>query len=479
MTLSVVRAPFLYLGGQLAGLAANLLALVALTRLLEVEEFGRISLASTAVVIGASLFSVGLPQAAVRYLDEYRRDGRLGTLYASILFASAVFGGIGAVCTLAAGAMLPFGHPYRDMLLPAAFILVLSSVNEVVLGLHRGREEAGLYNLWLIVRRFGGVLLGLALILWWRRAPENYLWGLAVGEGIALIASLVVLARALDSSAVRVDRDTTLATVAYGAPFILAIAAGVLLNLADRYVIAIFGGERDVAIYVVAFGIGTALASIITRPANLVLFPAYMSRWNREGRDSAEALLANAADWYIFLSLPLIISAVIAGPTLVTLAATSKFSPAGALMPLLLAVFLLNGFVSVVAAGLHIGKRTGQLGVITATAAVVNVLLNLALVPIFGPVGAAMAGLVANVGYIAAVSVISTEVHVRISRSTILGYTLVALLAFATSRVVRGSSTLTVVLALGLAMCCYFVGILLFSSRKRAQLGGLLAQARL
>jgi O-antigen/teichoic acid export membrane protein len=479
MTSKVTWAPFLYLGGQLAGLAANLLALVGLTRLLDVEDFGRISLVSSAVVIGASLCSVGLPQAAVRYLDEYRRDRRLGTLYASILFASAVFSGVGAVCTLAAGAMLPDGNSYRGMLLPAALMLVLSSVNEVVLGLHRGREEAGLYNLWLTVRRFGGVFLGLALVLWWPRAPQHYLWGLAAGEGIALVASLAVLARGLESSAVRVDRDTTLATVAYGAPFILAIAAGVFLTLADRYVIAIFGGERDVAIYVVAFGIGTALASIITRPANLVLFPAYMSRWNREGRDSTEAFLANAADWYIFLSLPLVVAAVIVGPALVTLTATSTFYSAGALMPVLVAVFLVNGFVSVAAAGLHITKRTGRFGVVTATAAVVNVALNLALVPGFGPAGAAVAGLVANVGYIVAVSRISTDVHVRISRSSIFGYTAVAVLALTSSRLVHGSSTTAVVFALGLAMCCYFAGILLFSTRKRAQLAGVLAQAKL
>jgi O-antigen/teichoic acid export membrane protein len=474
-----VRAPLLYLGGQLAGLGANILALVALTRLFEVEEFGRVSLASTAVVIGASLCSVGLPQAAVRYLDEYRSERRLGTLYASILAASAVFGGIGAGCVLAARTILGPEHPYSAMLFPVAVILVLSTVNEVVLGLHRGREEAGLYNLWLIVRRFGAVLLGLALITWWPRTPANYLWGLAIGEGVALIAAFAVLALSRDASDVRVDRGTIRATVSYGAPFILAVASGVLLNLADRYVIAAFGGERDVAMYVVAFGIGTAMASMITRPLNLVLFPAYISRWNSEGRESTEALLANAADWYIFLSVPLVAAAVIAGPTLVTLAATSRFDAAGTLVPLLVTVFLINGFASVASAGLHLTKRTGRLGVVTAVAAVANVLLNLVLVPIFGPTGAAIAGLLSNIGYIAAVSASSSELHVRVSAAAACGYVLLAALALILSRAVRGSSFTAVAFALGLALSCYFAGIFIFSSRKRAQLGGLFASAKM
>lgn len=168
-----------------------------------------------------------------------------------------------------------------------------------------------------------------------------------------------------------------------------------IYNAADSVLLGYLRGEHDVGIYSIPAKVVTALQALIPGAFAASIFPS-MSNYFVTSREKLSSVFAKSFGYLLLFAAPIGIGlATIAKPVLAALwpdyvEAAPSFIVMGLGLPF---VFLAFSTGSLLNAANQEKKSTTHRGIITG----INVALNLALIPFWGPLGAAVAFLTANI----------------------------------------------------------------------------------
>jgi O-antigen/teichoic acid export membrane protein len=175
----------------------------------------------------------------------------------------------------------------------------------------------------------------------------------------------------------------------FSLPLVPASVGAIVLLYIDRVAINAMMTIADVGI----FGAGDRIASIVT----LLMFGFQMAMlplvYQHYHEPATPRNLANIFRYFVAGALLMILGLSLFAPELLAILTTPQYYAAALVVPLLVSEAVISGMY-VFAPGLNIAKRTGVIAVINICGAVLNVFLNLLLIPIFGITGAALATLV-------------------------------------------------------------------------------------
>lgn len=376
-----------------AGEAASKLASVAfvliVARALGVREYGWFTFATAFVPLLLVVGSLGLHQAVVRDLVHFPE--RASETFTSGLAVRVL---TGLVAVAAAAGLAPLFLPDRLAVLTvlvvgvALFLDTTTSYASAVFEVYGSLRH---YAIALMVNRFGSTALalaayaagaGLVVVL------LTYLLGSAAGTAYAARAvrrelPAVSLRDVRAATAVRLLRD--------GAP--LGVAA--LLNMAllrfDTIMIAVVLGAVEVGLYGVAFRFYESFLFVAFALGDAT-FPRF-ARFGAGARSSrlVEVTTALAASAYV----PLFVLSLFSAPWAIGLVVGERYLGAAPAVPwLTLAAVFFSLTYQLRNAAVGTGERRG-IASIAAVALVVNVALNLVLIPRDGIAGAAFATAVA------------------------------------------------------------------------------------
>jgi O-antigen/teichoic acid export membrane protein len=236
----------------------------------------------------------------------------------------------------------------------------------------------------------GGQLVGLFLLFFVHRDATTYAWGGVLSQFLAMFIAIAITRPLLRGL---LDWTVARRAIRLGIPLAIGGLAYFVLNAGDRIVIQRTLGPAEVGRYQVAYTVGYTVVLLLTFTSS-----AWLPRFAAV-RDDAErwALSSASRDELYRLLIPVVLAVTLAAPVALRLVAPPSFEPA----TLLIVVFLVALSAYPVAAGgasgrLLITLRKGRtMAVITVVAAVANILLNLALVPLIGIAGSAAATVLA------------------------------------------------------------------------------------
>lgn len=196
----------------------------------------------------------------------------------------------------------------------------------------------------------------------------------------------------------------------------LASSGAIIFSYADTILIGYFLNLSDVGIYRIAFQF-TAAATFTTMALRIVLYPK-ISRWYAEGSLSFITLsLSRAFTYSLLLALPVAVGGWILGERLLYFFYGAGFAEGANVLSILLIVQIVNVFMFLQTMTLNAIDRPRESFYATGTAAVVNIALDLALIPILGIEGAAIATLVTMlVNATIAYHYLSRRISVRIEQ---------------------------------------------------------------
>ncbi len=162
--------------------------------------------------------------------------------------------------------------------------------------------------------------------------------------------------------------------------------AGWAMDLSDRYILRLFRGLGEVAVYGVGYKFGMVLQVAVVWPFQLA-WPAFSFAISRQPghRETYARTLTYLTAVSVFALLVLSLGARAALPTLVG----EAFRDAYPVIPVVALAYAFNGVQYCVSPGVHLAGRTKYLSGLALLAAVANVGLNLVLIPRFGMMGAA------------------------------------------------------------------------------------------
>lgn len=410
----LLRQSGIYALSGIATKAAGLLLLVLYLdpALLAQAEFGRLVLLETTANLLIVVAGLGLAQGLLRYATDPALAHDRGALAATTLAGSAVLGAAtGAALALAGGplAALLLDDPARAEVIGLLGLYVAFKVVAAVPYMAlRVAERPGLYVLGVVVE-FAVLVVGVYVAL---VVMEAGLVGVMAAWAASAGAAAVVLgAGLLMRQRGRVRWALLRPLLRFGAPLTFASLASVLLNSGDRYVLDAFEGAETVAVYGLAQKFGGLINMLFVHSFNLAFAVAGLKALGagEEGRLHRRT----------FRHYGVLTGWGVLGVSVLALDVTEVLSPNPAYRdaePLILPIalgFLALGLYYIVVNVLYAAERTRAVAGNVLAAAVANVALNVALIPVLGAMGAAVATLLSYAG-LAAVTAAQARRTVRL-----------------------------------------------------------------
>jgi O-antigen/teichoic acid export membrane protein len=381
----------------LSGIVSRFISLFLVpiyTRLFSPEDYGVMSLVGSSIAVVSIFVVLGLDNSAHRWFwdteDETDRHRTLASWAWCQLGVSAVFGVVVYLFADRLGHAI-VGRPDAGTYFRiAAVTLPLSVLGGVLSNWFRMQRRPWATTFYALGTTLLTVGLTLLFVVGWR-------WGLTgvyLAQAIALAVGSVVAAvllrgwiapRYVNAARLRV-------MLRYALPLIPAGLAYWVVGFADRYFVQAYTNTAEVGLY----SIGSSLA------AGLALVTgAFQQAWGPFALSIHQAPDARRTYATVFLFYLWVTGALSAGlslfaPEIIRVFATAQYAGASVVVGVLAASYVMIGLTYIAATGPAIARRTGPTGIAMVSAAVLNIILNFALVPTYGKVGSAVATLIAQ-----------------------------------------------------------------------------------
>ena len=383
----LVKHTGIYGAAEALGRALRILLVPLYTRAMSEGEMGLMALAFTFTAFAQVFCSLGMRAAVLRFFaDEEAHEERVrmvSTTFAALLVVSGV-----SMLVLWA-----FSKPLAEALLDCEYgaliwmiggILLFDTLSLVGLVVLRAQERSTTYAV-VSLTKFGLILgLNLLLILGFRRR----LWG--VFESNLIVSGLIfaiTFPYVLPYLRPYLSRAWLRRLLAFGLPYIPAVAAVMVIDLSDRYLLKFFLGNEAVGLYQVAYTFGM-MPLLLVRAFALAWPPFFLSV--AKGPD-AERICARVLTYYLLVSGLIFLGAHLFARDLLQILTPENYATAADVMPLVTLSYIIYGVYINLIVGVYLKKKTGYLPFITGAGAIVNVALNFLLIPRFGMIGAAWA----------------------------------------------------------------------------------------
>jgi O-antigen/teichoic acid export membrane protein len=175
----------------------------------------------------------------------------------------------------------------------------------------------------------------------------------------------------------------------FGAPLVPAALGDMILMLSDRYFLKFYCGLETVASYGVVVRISTILVLAVN--SFQMAWPAMFFSIAKE--KDAPKIFAKLFDYYLAMLLFITLALSLFSTELVGLLATKNLAEGAHVLPLLLLSFVFYGIYYYGSIGIQIYKKTYFVAIVMWSAVVVNVLLNIFLIPRYNMLGTSLARL--------------------------------------------------------------------------------------
>ena len=273
-----------------------------------------------------------------------------------------------------------------------AILVLITPVSLLYRELFRTFQQIRKYSIFIIAENLSQILIFAYLVLNGYGVFSIVLTALAVQVVIFFVLFFMV------KSQIGIKRPHFRRIKEYfsfGLPLVPRSLSYRLINLSDRYVIGFFLGVTSVGIYSAAYGIG-GLPYTVVSVLTLVLM-APLSQLYDEGRmDEVKTHLSYSLKYFLAIIIPFVFGAAILAEPVLRVFSTSEIASQGRFaVPMLALAVSLLGVHNIISFILLLTKKTKILALTWIVAAVLNIGLNIVVVPRIGILGAALTTLIA------------------------------------------------------------------------------------
>jgi O-antigen/teichoic acid export membrane protein len=379
----------------LGGLVSRFVALLLLplyTRYLTPADYGAVETLIALAAILATILRLGIASAFFRfYFDSTDADHRLRVVRTSFWFTMTM-ATVGLVAGLALADQISewlFDTDDKATLVRAAFVLLWAQMNfEQITALFRVEERAVAFTMATLANLVITVTATVLFVVVLDWGATGVIAGNFTGTLVVYAALLVYRHEQLGLT---LDRELLHRMNRFGLPLVPSMLALWMLNFGDRFFILKLADASEVGVYSIGSRIASAMVLLLT--AFRAAWPAFA--FSIEDDDRARRAYSFVLTYLLFVASWAALALGLLAPWIVEWLTTPAFYDAADVVALLaFGAVAFGGFI-VVSIGLGRTKRTQFNWVVTGSAAVVSVTLNLLLIPEYGIRGAGIANVCA------------------------------------------------------------------------------------
>ena len=408
---SQLRGSSLLTLGKLLAVAANLGIQVLIVRYLTKSAYGAFAYALSLVTMLSTLITLGIQRAIPRFAAMYDEKGEYGKLAGTFVLQLGTIGvlGLSAILfTLGLRQWLTNSVIGDAEVVGVLTILVLlaplQALDSTALSVFAvySRPRAIFFRRYVVTPalRFAVVAVLIAGGLDERALALGWVLIGAAGLGIYAVMlrdlfSTQHLGSKLRSKSFEIPYREVLG---FALPLLTTDVLFVLLNTADVVLINRYGSTADVGSFRAVQPAAKMNQFVMTSFA-LLYTPVVARHFSRGDRAGVSDLYWRTASWITVLTFPvLILTFSLSGPLTETLFG-AEYSGSAVFMALLAVGYYFNAALGFNGLTVKTYGRVGYSVAISSAAAVTNVVLNVLLIPRYGPMGAALGTLATLVAH--------------------------------------------------------------------------------
>lgn len=389
----------LYIPGQLVPSLLGFISLSIYTRIFSAKDYGEYSLIITTLSV-LSIFGYSwLSSSNLRFFSMYRDSNRLDSFFttSSFILILSLITSLIAFCTLSMLSFFP--HIISNNILILVGYLLVMSFYDTFINLLRADRKPRIISIIHILSSISHLLTSLFLIY-----VLNFgISALIVGYIISYLIFSVVIILKLNFYKHIHSKNLSMGIAkelsSYGLPLIATLLFSWVLIMFDRYIIFYFRGNYEVGIYSAAYQLASYPLSLISSIIIVAAFPVIIGSWEKHGEYVTRDIIADSARYYLLFATPAFFGITTLSKEFIQILDQS-YSTGYNVLPWICFGSLVSGFCFYTNKGLELHKKTRILSYMVCIVGILNIVMNLFLVPKYGYYGAGVATCLSYIGYL-------------------------------------------------------------------------------
>jgi O-antigen/teichoic acid export membrane protein len=372
--------------------AIPFMLLPLLTRYLNPEAFGRISMFLAAQVLAMLVSGLCLNSVLMQRFFKMSASQLRTFLLAAYGLMCVIGGGVSLLLWLGKGVIEPLSGLPVGWLIMANACAVMAMVQAIGLTLLQMRQQVIKFGLVQLLGTLSNLVLSIILVVEFRLGWQGRLDGIAASLALTSLLLLVVQWRGGDLASAAGGwhevRSTTSTLVRLGLPLLPGGLVVWGMTMTDRFYLNSLASMQAVGIYAV----GVMFAQVIEVLASAVgqsFMPIIFSRLNgsEQQRSKLVAWSYGVIGGYLVMAL----GWSIVGGVLIHMMLNVRYHQASSVLTALSLGYALNNAASLMATFILHREKNHLVSMVSIGPFVISVLMNLALIPVLGILGAALA----------------------------------------------------------------------------------------
>lgn len=197
-----------------------------------------------------------------------------------------------------------------------------------------------------------------------------------------------------------IKKDLLQKVVRFGYPLIFVSVIFNILTYSDRYIIKIFQSTSEVGLYSFGYNMGHSLFYTMTNAIMLGAYPRLTKEWVEKGRKKTEEMMRGYLNMFCYIMLPAAVGVIAVGNCMIQSLCAQSYWDSYRVFIITCISYTVYGFSQYTNKAWELTGNTKMIVRINIIAAVINIVLNVLLIPWFGYTVAAVTTLLSFVIHI-------------------------------------------------------------------------------
>lgn len=363
---------------------------------LTVSDYGALGVLEITSMVLVSLMSLTLTRSLTRWYWDKEYVAKQKSIFFSSLVVLIFIG------VISLSALLPLSGSFSRLLFAStsyAYIIKLLLVNaalQVLIGQVQTLLKLQSKALWHSLISILKLSVTLVLTIYFIVSKGKKLDGIFEAQLLGSLATvLLLIPYAVRNCSFRFERKIILEMINYGLPLMLASISGVFFSVIDRYSLNYLDGLDRVGVYNLGYKVASAVKIIVINSIQLALSPILVKKMNdRDNHHFYSRVMTYTGYVLMFCVIGLSLFSL----ELIKVASQDMVYWESVNIVAILSFSFFFGMLKDSAfIGLYVKKKTRITGGLLVVASLINLGLNLLLIPRFSIYGAAAGTLISNI----------------------------------------------------------------------------------
>jgi len=397
------RSMLAYIPVNLANLIVSFGTIVVLTRLLGSEEFGRYALAVITMQFAHMALFTWLEAAMARFQARAEREDDVNSHLKTIYSCAVACGAAGFALLMVLLWALPFGPEVKTLMVVALASTTIQIFFNLGMEAHKAAHRIKRYSFTYSTQMLMSFTIGILLILTTPLREVAPFIGIIVALTVTLAMDLPFMLKKMKGGSYQPKKIDTY--FRYGVPICVSLLLAAALNSADMYLIAWMMGEASAGQYNAGYNLANRSLEILFVWISMAATPIAVTLMEKEGVERSKEIMKDYGASLLWIAMPAATGIALVSKEFGFILGESVRAEAITVMPMIAFAGVLNGLISYYAQrAFMLSGKTSMFMWAMVPPVMLNIALNLWLIPIHGLMGAVYATVISyGLGFVLAV----------------------------------------------------------------------------